>query len=115
MRERSSTWYEDERSRILYTCEEKYDGSMVAFVIDLESQLIGLKLERDQLMADLKSGVESCNSCKHLKTMEFQCYDEEFNCSMCRYTEECKCLGCTSENNNWEWRGMPDEKGRDQA
>lgn len=37
--ERPSTWYEDTRSRILYTCEERYDGSMVAYVMDLQRQL----------------------------------------------------------------------------
>lgn len=43
------TAYEDMRSRILYTCEEKYDGSMVAYVIDLESQLTALKAELEQI------------------------------------------------------------------
>ncbi len=110
-----STWYEDERSRILYTCEEKYDGNMVAYVIDLESQLIGMKLERDQLMADLKSGFSICNFCKYDKFMVTHCDESDFDCVACRHTEECKCLGCTNKNNMWEWRGMPDEKGSDRA
>ena len=115
MHEKSSTWYEDERSRILYTCEEKYDGSMVAYVIDLESQLIGLRLAHEALMNDLKNCVCSCDYCKYTRTMDFLCDESDFDCVACRHTEECKCLGCTDKNNHWEWRGMPDEKGSDQA
>jgi len=102
--------HEDVRSRILYTCEEKYDGSMVAFVIDLESQLIGLKLERDQLMADLKS-IAACDFCKYDSTFDTLCDEADFDCVACRHTEECKCLGCTTKNNLWEWRGLTDQKG----
>lgn len=58
------TSYEDERSRILYTCEEKYDGSMVAYVIDLESQLKAAKTERDYLMK-LVHDVIGCSECVH--------------------------------------------------
>lgn len=115
MCEKSSTWYEEERSRILYTCEEKYDGNMVAFVIDLESQLTGLKLEHEALMNDLKNCVCSCDYCKYARTQDVLCDEADFNCSVCRYTEECKCLNCTNEDNHWEWRGMTDQKGSKQA
>lgn len=114
MCDKSSTWYEDERSRILYTCEEKYDGNMVAYVIDLESQLTGLKLEHEALLADLKNSV-NCDCCKYEHTMDTLCDESDFDCVSCRYTEECKCLNCTDKNNNWEWRGMTDQKGSEQA
>ena len=93
-----STWYEDERSRILYTCEEKYDGNMVAYVIDLESQLTKLKQEQDELIKHL--GVK-CLICKHADLDE-----DEGPCRICDYTNGYK---------SFVWRGLVDQKGSDQA
>lgn len=98
MREKSSTWYEDERSRILYTCEEKYDGNMVAYVIDMESQIICLRNERDHLMK-LVHDVIGCPECVH----EEKPLDNPI------------CKACGVMGKNWAWRGMPDEKGSDRA
>lgn len=85
MSSRPSTWYEEERSRILYTCEEKYDGNMVAYVIDLESQLAERKLELDALIHCL--GVK-CLVCKHADKDE----DEE-PCRDCDHTNGFKHFG----------------------
>ena len=98
MCEKSSTWYEEERSRILYTCEEKYDGNMVAFVIDLEKQIANLKLEQDMM---INCGVVKCLVCKHGDLDE----DEE-PCRDCHRTNGYK---------GFVFRGISDQKGSDQA
>ena len=110
MSSRPSTWYEEERSRILYACEEKYDGNMVAYVIELESQLIGLKLEHEAMLNDIKNIAVTCDICKYSNIFTPMCDEADCDCVACRYTEECKCLSCTSTNNNFEWRGIQDKK-----
>lgn len=86
MREKSSTWYEDERSRILYTCEEKYDGNMVAFVIALEK-------ERDCLMK-IVHDVIGCPECIH----------EE------KPADNPVCKSCGILGKNWVWRGIQESE-----
>ena len=90
-------WYEEERSRILYTCEEKYDGNMVMLVLVLEEKLKKVQAERDQLFKDVTLGTV-CECCLH--------EEQPTNSPVCK-----TCNG----RNNWVWRGMPDEKGSDQA
>ena len=98
MCDKPSTWYEEERSRILYTCEEKYDGNMVAFVIDLETQLKKLQAERDALMK-IVHDVVGCPECIH--------EEKPISNPICK---DCGVLG-----KNWVWRGTPDQKGSDPA
>ena len=93
-----STLYEEERSRILYTCEEKYDGNMVAYVIDLESQMTQLKQEQDELIRCL--GVK-CIICKHADLDV-----DEGPCHVCDYTNGYK---------SFVWRGIQGQKEGDQA
>lgn len=90
------TAYEDMRSRILYTCEEKYDGSMVAYVIDLESQLTALRKERDQLMKDVSTSCECC--------VFIDVNSSEEPCSFCMKHDYC----------HFRWRGIQDQKGSEQ-
>lgn len=94
----ASTRYEDMRSRILYTCEQQYDGSMVAYVkhlVDTIDQLEGaleyVLNERDQLLEDLRG---DCGVCAH--------DDKE--------ADEEPCNRCAL-NDCWAWRGVPDQKG----
>ena len=98
MSSRPSTWYEEERSRILYTCEEKFDGNMVAYVIDMENKMAALQQERDAL-EKIVHDVVGCSECVHESNP----------------LEQPPCNGCGILGLNWKWRGIQDQKGSERA
>ena len=98
MSSRPTTWYEEERSRILYTCEEKFDGNMVLLIIDLENQLKKVQAEHDALMK-IVHDVVGCPECIH--------EEKPHGNPICK---DCGILG-----KNWVWRGIREKKEGDPA
>ena len=94
MNERSSTWYEDMRRDILYTCEERFDGSMVMFVKHLQDELKKVQAERDVLLKITHNAV-GCKVCAH---------DDDPH-------EHPACKDCGILGKNWVWRGIQERKG----
>lgn len=94
MSSRPSTWYEEERSRILYTCEEKYDGNMIMLVMHLENELKKVQAERDALMKIVHDEIQ-CGECIHI----VEPHDNPL------------CKDCGILAKNWVWRGIQEQKG----
>lgn len=59
--------FEDVRREILHRCEERYDGSMVAYVLDLQRQLTAAQSELDYLRGKVLAArtVYACEFCQH--------------------------------------------------
>lgn len=89
--EASSTHWEDVRREILYTCEERYDGSMVAYVLDLQRQLTAAQAKLDALRGKVLNA----------RTL--------YSCEFCRFfpvpVDEDPCDGC-SRNPAYPWDGI---------
>ena len=67
-----------------------------------------LLMERDALLAIVaKDGL--CETCKHHKTCVYEDGPIEMDCVGCE-REDCKCAGCTSKNDHWEWVGVKEEE-----
>jgi hypothetical protein len=98
MSSKPSTWYEEERSRILYACEENYDGNMIMLVMVQEEKLKKVQAERDALMK-IVHDVVGCSECVH-----------EAN-----PLEQPPCNGCGILGLNWKWRGIQEQKGSERA
>ncbi len=59
--------------------------------------------ERDAALADL-ADARSCKTCK------YAC--DTRDCSSCK-SKTCKCRECHIDKNAWEWRGAPEEGGKE--
>lgn len=90
------------RAAIERTADEQFHGNVVDYIghlvdtIDrLEVALYNTLNERDQLLADLNRMTNkhvSCDYCLH------------------KNKSAAKCRGCSRENDNWTWRGVPDKE-----
>lgn len=91
-----------------YECAEVFQKENA----ELLQKIKQLERERDALLAIVKE-YGDCEFCKHGCPPEKEEYLFDF-CMDCD-VENCRCLGCTTKNNHWEWRGPCEENGGSDA
>ena len=86
--------------------EHRHDhlGAVSKLYTSCFSALVKVERERDALHAIVaKDGL--CETCKHHKSCVYEDGPIEMDCVGCE-REDCKCAGCTSKNDHWEWAGV---------
>jgi len=74
----------------------------------LQRDLERLERERDALFSIVKADAECCY-CKHHEdcVSNFEPYTTD--CGYCE-KENCPCVGCTANNDHWEWIGVKEDE-----
>lgn len=113
--EKKSVQYDEMRSRILNTCDARFDGSMVDFVAYLTDKVDHMEHalekalnERDALLDDLKAVDIDCKTCAHSNENPDGCLSNDCDCRFC--PEACFCKVCTADKSNYKWRGIQNKE-----
>ena len=98
--------------------EEDPDSIMavaLSYIQQLESRLAQVERERDAALHDLKlSDGDECAFCKHTNLRDELCAKNGYDCVTCADQERCVCLGCTRNEDKWEWRGVCSENAKEE-
>lgn len=90
--------------------EHRHDllGTVQELYASCFSTLVKVERERDALLAIVaKDGL--CETCKNHGTCPLEGGPVEMDCVGCE-REDCKCAGCTSKNDHWEWAGAKEDE-----